>query len=76
MKTIINKINGQLERISKLGDIEGKLTINVEHLEAKNYNDLENKINHILNSINIPDGFYKNEHFIYNSNLEICIFFK
>ena len=72
MKTVLKKAQKEINAISKLQMIEGKIYLTIE-VTAKDSLEFVKNSNLIIDSLTAPVGFRKLENSIYKNELEIII---
>ena len=71
----LKELQKEINLIAKCKNITGEIYIEIE-IEAKSYEELDEKIESILNNLIVPEGLQKDENLIYRKYLKIYIYFK
>jgi hypothetical protein len=71
----VKELQREINLISKCKNITGEIYIEIE-IKAKDYKEIDEKIEIILNKLIVPEGFQKDENLIYKKYLKIYIYFK
>jgi hypothetical protein len=71
----LKELQKEINLIAKCKNITGEIYIEIE-IAAKSYEELDEKIESILNNLIVPEGLQKDENLIYRKYLKIYIYFK
>jgi hypothetical protein len=71
----LKELQKEINLIAKCKNITGEIYIEIE-VSAKSYEELDEKIESILNNLIVPEGLKKDENLIYRKYLKIYIYFK
>ena len=71
----LKELQKEINLIAKCKNITGEIYIEIE-IASKSYEELDEKIESILNNLIVPEGLTKDENLIYKKYLKIYIYFK